>query len=419
LIDSKEKSSNIAPQFGNRTKTFTVLGGEGLNIFTKEYGTLFDTVAGYWYNILGMKNSELAEVKRDVGGIATHLYEEYTNPFAEKLATLLCNKTSMPQLVFSATGSMANENARKEAVNYHKSKGKKEDELVFVTIKGSYHGSVGEMLKWIDPQKNPYTIDAPIYEKKYKSHEIVDDFAAKIELARSNGKTIAGFFFEPIMGVRGSVPLPEDYINGIGEICEKNDILLIADEVTTGIGRAGKFCFSNSFKFKPDIICFGKALTAGHYPCAITLFNQKIIDGWRKLEETIEYSKIHRRGNSITGTQEACALGLKVLEILDRDNLIEQVKKRGMYALEKLEKIRKFSSVREIRGTGLLIGIDVTDAKFAKNIITPEMRKRGINILPEGRVIMFNPAYIVSEEQIDYFVNSLEEILSSINGGYE
>ena len=97
--------------------------------------------------------------------------------------------------------------------------------------------------------------------------------------------------------------------------------------------------------------------------------------------------------------------------------MIEQVKKRGLYALEKLEKIKKFSSVREIRGTGLLIGIDVTDAKLAKNIISPEMRKRGINILPEGRVIMFNPAYIVAEEQIDYFVNSLEEILSSINEG--
>jgi adenosylmethionine-8-amino-7-oxononanoate aminotransferase len=381
-------------------------------ISTKEHGTLFDAVAGYWYNILGMRHPELLEVKRKIGGTATHLYEEYTNPFAEELAELICKRTSMSQLLFSATGSMACENARKEAVKYFQAKGKTEEELVFVTINGSYHGSVGEMLKWIDPVKNQYSIDAPIYEKKDQIDEIIDDLKQKVELAKSNGKTIAGFFYEPVMGVRGSVPLPQKYMTGIAEICKQNDILLIADEVTTGIGRTGKFFYSDSFSIKPDIVCFGKAISAGHYPVAVTLFNEKIINAWDKLEQQgIPFSKIHRRGNSITGTQEACALGLKVLEIIERDNLIQQVNERGKYALGKLKKIEKYSSVREIRGTGLLIGIDATDSDLVKNTVTPEMRKRGINILPEGRVIMFNPAYIISEDQIDNFVNILSEVL--------
>ena len=257
----------------------------------------------------------------------------------------------MSQLLFSATGSMACENARKEAVKYFQAKGKLEEELVFVTIKGSYHGSVGEMLKWIDPEKNQYSIDAPIYEKRDQVDEIISDFKQKVELAKSNGKTIAGFFYEPIMGVRGSVPLPLEYMDGIAEICKQNDILLIADEITTGIGRAGKFFYSDSFSVKPDILCFGKAISAGHYPVAATLFNEKIIDAWDKLEEQgVPYSKIHRRGNSITGTQEACALGLKVLEIIERDNLIQQVNERGKYALEKLKKLEKYSSVP--RNTG-------------------------------------------------------------------
>ena len=187
---------------------------------------------------------------------------------------------------------------------------------------------------------------------------------------------------------------------------------MIADEVTTGVGRAGKFAYSQSFDEKPDIICMGKAISAGHYPVAITLFNEKIIDAWDKLEKKgMSFSKIHRRGNSITGTQEGCALGLKVLEILDRDNLITQVKLKGKYALEKLKKLETFSNIREIRGTGLLIGIDAINSTFAKEIITMEMRKNGINVLPEGRVIMFNPAYIVSEAQIDHFVDTLEKIL--------
>ena len=412
MLTESARHSKIAPQFGNREKTFTVLDGNGLEITTKEYGVLFDAVAGYWYNILGMRNPELVKVKQELGGVTTHLYEEYTNPFAEELAASMCERTSMNQLIFSATGSMANENARKEAVKYHLAEGEKEEDLVFVTINGSYHGSVGEMLKLIDPERNEFSIEEPIYEKKHQSKQIIESFSEKIDLAKSKNKTVAGFFYEPIMGVRGSVPLPPEYINGIGKICRKNNIVMIADEVTTGVGRTGKFAYSQSFDEKADILCMGKAISAGHYPVAVTLVNEKIVCAWDKLEEKgISYSKIHRRGNSITGTQEGCALGLKVLEILDRDNLIEVVQKKGKYALEKLEKIKNYSNVREIRGTGLLIGIDVTSSTFAKNTITLQMRKRGINVLPEGRVIMFNPAYIVSEEQIDHFVNTLSEVL--------
>jgi len=190
---------------------------------------------------------------------------------------------------------------------------------------------------------------------------------------------------------------------------------MIADEVTTGVGRAGKFSYSQSFDEKPDIICMGKAISGGHYPVAVTLFNEKITDAWDKLEKKgISYSKIHRRGNSITGTQEGCALGLKVLEILDRDNLIKQVQFKGKYTLEKLKKLERFSNVREVRGTGLLIGIDMINSTFAKEIITNEMRKNGVNVLPEGRSIMFNPAYIVSEPQIDHFVDTLEVILNKV-----
>ena len=127
MLSEISKHSKIAPQFGNRNKPFTVLDGKGLEITTKEYGTLFDAVAGYWYNILGMRNPELVKVKHEISGVTTHLYEEYTNPYAEVLAASMCNRTSMEQLVFSATGSMANENARKEAVKYHLAQGEKEE----------------------------------------------------------------------------------------------------------------------------------------------------------------------------------------------------------------------------------------------------------------------------------------------------
>ncbi len=94
--------------------------------------------------------------------------------------------------------------------------------------------------------------------------------------------------------------------------------------------------------------------------------------------------------------------------------MIKQVQFKGKYTLEKLKKLERFSNVREVRGTGLLIGIDMINSTFAKEIITNEMRKNGVNVLPEGRSIMFNPAYIVSEPQIDHFVDTLEVILNKV-----
>ena len=87
MLAKSSNQSKIAPQFGNRDKTFTVLDGMGLEITTKEHGVLFDAVAGYWYNILGMRNPELVKVKQKLSGVTTHLYEEYTNPYACLLYT--------------------------------------------------------------------------------------------------------------------------------------------------------------------------------------------------------------------------------------------------------------------------------------------------------------------------------------------
>ena len=103
---------------------------------------------------------------------------------------------------------------------------------------------------------------------------------------------------------------------------------------------------------------------------------------------------------------------MKVLEILERDNLLHEVNEKGKYAMDKLKEIEQNSNIREIRGKGLLIGIDISNSDLAKNHITPEMRNHGINVLAEGRVIMFNPSYLISREQIDYYVNTLNNILT-------
>lgn len=403
--------SRIAPCYGEREPRLTITGGNSRFIETEEYGMLFDATAGYWYNILGMNHPELMEVKQKYGGTAFHIYDENTNPKAEELANKLCELTDKEKVIFGATGSGGCENARKEAVNYHRAKGYDEDDLLFATIKGSYHGSFGEMLKWIDPERNPVMIDAPIYDKKERINELVDDFREKVEKEESLGKKVSGFFYEPIMGVRGSVELTKEYIKDIAEICQENDILLIADDVTTGFGRTGKLFGYEHTGIIPDIICLGKGISAGHYPLSATLLNEKVVNAWDELLEKGEpYKKLHRRGNGIAGTIEGAALGLKVLEILERDNLVSEVARKGEYALEKFKPLEELENVREVRGKGLLMAVDVKDSMLATQIKT-KMREKGINAFPEGRMVMFCPAYTITEQEIDNFAEKLEEVI--------
>ena len=268
------------------------------------------------------------------------------------------------------------------------------------------------MLRIADPKRNPLVIESPAYKSQQDINSIVKDFEDRIKRYESQGFRVAGFFYEPIMGVRGAVELTREYLEPITEICRDKDVLLIADEVTTGIGRTGKLFGYEHTGIKPDIMVLGKGISAGYYPLSTTLVDQKIVDTWDKLLENGEaFGEIHSRGNGVAGTPEACAIGLKVLEIVQRDNLIEEVRRKGEYALKKLKPIEDLDNVREVRGKGLLISVDVKDSKLAQHAKV-EMRKRGINALPEGRMLMFCPSYLITENEIDLFSGELEKILA-------
>lgn len=411
--------SFIAPQYGRREPPCTILGGEGVWIDTKEYGRLFDATAGYWYNTLGMKHHELLQVKAELGGIVSHLYEEWTNPWAEEFARRLCTMTGMQQAIFAASGSMACENARKEAVAYHRARGRNEQDLLFAAIKGCYHGSVGAMLDIADQRKNPMMLDAPVLysgEPFGDNRKSLELFEEKLAEQERKGKKVAAVFYEPVMGTRGAVELPQDYLQGVQALCEKYDMLLIADEVSTGFGRTGIMFASQRFgqdRIKQDILCLGKGMSAGHYPLSATLVNEKIVVAWKTLEEnnTKGYAYVHRRGNGIAGTPEGSAIGLKVMEILEQNHLVELSVRLGGYALRQFQSLTSLPTVRAVRGKGLMIAIDVKDARYAKEVKERLRREKKINLIPEGRMLMFCPPFNITHTDIDRVALSIEDIL--------
>ncbi len=414
--------SDLMPCYGERTPPYTVVGGDGTRVETEEFGQQLDAMAGYWYNVLGANNEELMAIKRDgdIAGTPNHLYEQNTNPHAEHLASKLTDLIDTPNdalfVIYGCSGSMACENARKEAVKYHKAKGHARDELVFGAIRGGYHGSIEAQLDIIDPERNELVIRSPCYKSEEGIGEVVQSFEEQVKEIESDGRKVGGFFYEPVMGVRGAVELPESYIEPISQICRERDILLIADEVTTGMGRTGAWFASEHTGIEPDIMTLGKGFTGGYYPTSATVLDEKIVDALETLEEEGEsYKKLHRRGNGLAGTPEGSALALQVIEILERDDerLLTEVREKGEYAFQRLQELESLEAVREVRGKGLLQAVDVRDSTLAGKV-QEAMRDRGVNQLPEGRMIMFAPPYTIKREEIDTFVETTGSALETL-----
>lgn len=412
IVDASD--SSMAPFYGPRDEhVLTVTGSEGHSIRTEEYGPLLDVMAGYWYNTLPAWEESLVKVKRSHDGFSYHNYEGTRSKPAERLATKLTEYTGLEKVIYGPSGSMACENARKAAVKYHQAKGVDKGDMVFGAISGGYHGSVGANLDIIDPAESELLIESPCYKSEEEMRDIADNFRDRVERLESAGKKVAGFNYEYVMGVRGAVELPPAYLEPIAETCREKDILLMADEVTTGFGRTGEMFGYQHTGIKPDTMTLGKGFTAGLYPTSATLVDESIKEAWDALvEQGQPYAKTHRRGNGMAGTPEGAAVAEKVFDILQRDDqaIVRSVKEKGEYALDKLKELETLDAVREVRGKGLLQAIDVDDSGLAGDV-QDTLRRSGINMLPEGRMLMFAPPFSIRKQEIDFFAETVRRAL--------
>ena len=412
------KQEIVTPFATQKSERPVQLGYNGNYVEIEGFGRCLDANAGYWYKILGHNNPELIEARnRDTSG--SHLYEGFIHQEAERLAQKLKDKSGFAQVCYSLSGSMANENAVKAAFLYHKAKGR-DDRNIVVSLKGAYHGDT-EMLCHIAgfdyatfmPQRDISRKIRPPYMAK-SDDEILDRANELSDLMESEElqDRIAAFIYEPVMGVRGAVTLPGIYLSRIKEICEEHDILMMGDEVTTGMGRTGTLFAYQHTSIRPDIMALGKAFTNGEYPLAATLFNNRVVEAMDELQERNPQSRVYVFGNTLAGLPAGCLVAQKVLQIHERDHWGLKVWDKGKYALEKLDRLKSLPNVRDVRGMGLMIAIDSQNSGLAEKV-QEEMRERKVHLIPEGRMIMFMPPFTITEEEIDYFADNLEEVLSS------
>ena len=210
-----------------------------------------------------------------------------------------------------------------------------------------------------------------------------------------------GFLTEPIQGEAGVIIPPEGYMKEARNICDKNNIVLILDEIQTGLGRTGKLLAEEHDGIEADLTLIGKALSGGYYPISAVLSNSEVMSVLQPGEH----------GSTFGGNPLACAIGRTALKVLVEEGMVENAAKMGVYFLEGLKQI-KDSKIKEVRGKGLLIGLEFyPDVGGARRYCETLMEKGLLCKETHDNIIRFAPPLIITQETIDWALERIEETI--------
>jgi putrescine aminotransferase len=307
------------------------------------------------------------------------------HPRAIELAAKLVQITSgnFTHVYLGSNGSEAVETALKLARQYHRQSRNSRDRgrYKIISLRGSYHGfaygaatlsgsenyetKFGPMVPGFVQIKPPYCYRCPYQKDGYPGCGLACAQALEEAILSEGPESIAAFIMEPVMGEFGVVVPPEEYYRQVGEICKQYGLLFIADEVTTGFGRTGKLFVSQDWKPQPDILCLGKAISGGYLPLAATLTTEDIYQRFRGKDNFFMH------GSTNSGHPVCAAVGLAAIDIILREKLPENAARMGTYLKSRLSELMdSHPIIGEVRGSGLMIAIDLTKNRKTKECFT-------------------------------------------------
>ena len=416
-----------------------IVRGEGMWLIDEDGNRLLDGVASMWCNVWGHSKKELVnaiikQTKKLQHAPLFNLTNEPSELLAKKLIKLSPNMT---QVFFSDNGSTAMEVAIKIALQYWNNVGENKKTNI-ATLENGYHGdtfgamSVGYVPEFFSKFRSklfstiqfpvPRTISAGT-NKKMSSKEYEEYCLSKIEDKLKKDNSIAAFVMESGAQMAGGVIIyPKTFQKKISQICKKNDVLFVLDEIATGFGRLGSMVEYQSQNSIPDIVSFGKMLTGGYQTFAATLTTKKINDSF--LGKFSEFKHLFH-GHTYTGNPTAAALSLKNIELYEKYHLIEKIQKTSKVFENRINDISNLDIVGEIRHKGMVMGIDLVQNKNSNKpissktsinkLVFEEGRKHQIYFRTLGNTIMLVPPLAISQKDLNFLIDGTICTIKSIS----
>ncbi|WP_082008761.1 adenosylmethionine--8-amino-7-oxononanoate transaminase [Candidatus Nitrosopelagicus brevis] len=416
-----------------------IVSAKGMWLYDSKGGKMLDGVASMWCNVWGHSKSELvSEIIKQTKILQHTPLFNLTHPSAEKLSKkLLQLNPKMKSVFFSDNGSTAMEIAIKIALQYWRNVGENKKTNV-ATLENGYHGdtfgamSVGYVPEFFSKFRSKLfsTIQFPVprtviigSNTKKSSKEYAEYCLSKIEDKLEKDNSIAAFVMESGAQMAGGVIIyPKNFQKRISQICKKNDVLFVLDEIATGFGRLGSMIEYQSQNSTPDIVSFGKMLTGGYQTFAATLTTKKINDSF--LGEFSQFKHLFH-GHTYTGNPTAAALSLKNLELYKKYHLIEKIQKTSKIFKDRLDDISNLDLVGEIRHQGMVMGIELVQNKnsnkpLSSNIsinklVFEEGRKHQIYFRTLGNIIMLVPPLDISQKDLNFLIDGTISTIKSLS----
>ncbi len=418
------------------------IGGEGCYLYDIKGRKFLDTFSSLITTAVGHGRSEIKEaIARQLEALEffPNYHDGFTVPqirLADKMAEIAPGDLEV--CFFLSSGSEANETALRMARQHHWLHGKAHKYKV-IARRGSYHGTTlgtasytgfTALRECFEP-----LLPGAIFAPQVKCHDC--ELGAKPEscglrclkavedlIKWENPDTISALIMDPLPGSNsGYPPPPEGYLQGIRELCTKNDIFLIFDEVQTGFGKTGKWFACENWGVTPDIMSVSKAITSGYLPLGIAITTKKIASAFQG-----RAGSEFRSGSTFGGHTLSCAAALANIEIIENEHLVERAGEIGQYLRRKFADLKaRQKIVGEIHGMGTLWAIELianqeTNEKLtvdAGSFVRDWCWQQGMILRNNGNILVIAPALVISDAQLDSVAELLEQAISAASSHFD
>lgn len=368
--------------------------GKGLELYSTDGKTYYDFLGGIAVNALGHGHEGFIGALKAQLDKVIHTSSLYYIENQALLAKKIVENSAADKVFFANSGAEANECAMKLAKIYFYKQGL--DKYEIITLDKSFHGRTLATVAATGQEK---------YQKPYKPLlpgviQVEPNNLSAVKAAVTD-KT-AAIMIELIQGESGVHPMDKEYVKALRELCDKENILLIFDEVQTGMGRTGYMFAHQLYGIEPDIFTSAKALGCG-IPIGAAGAKEKVASAFEPGDH----------GTTFGGNPFATAAGLAVFDIYEKENILDNAKNMGAYFKEKLDEIKEKHSdkITDVRAAGLLIGIEFTP-QCAKDVFNKMFEKGFLTSLCGGVTMRIAPPLNIKKEETDMFINELEGVLA-------